>query len=396
MNDLNNDPTKRQIHFELQEKFKAELNRMQNNVQYKSANSIDNINETIRIPVAVHYPSVLPGTSATLKNCLRTLAQTQIDRLNMDYNGTNPDRVNWTPTVAAFYPMVSGLGSMDVEFVLATRNHPAASGIANGTVAVTFGTDFLNGNDYDSTWNGYINIVVRYADGNLGYSPLGGYPGNGMTVVIDTEAFGSGNGCTGYVPGAPFNLGRTLTHELGHFFNLDHTFSNSCGTVANCATTGDMICDTPAVTNESYNCPAAGSRAACHGQKALTMNYMDYVNDACMYMFTPGQVTRMQAWYETIKSTLKTNVLANNDFIKNNVSIYPNPNKGEFNIKFNDLSQNYSIEIIDISGRVVFEENLNELSDLEKSIKIDNSSTGLYFVKISSGGASYTQKILVQ
>ena len=399
MQQIMSDPVKRQKFIDRQQKFEQELYKLQN-VQHRNAGELSSTNTTIRIPVAVHFPSVSTGANATLKNCLRNLAQSQINRLNADYNATNTDISNWA-TASAFYPMVSSVGSMNVEFILATENHPTGTGLANGTVAVTFGTDYLSGADYDTTWAGYINIAVRYADGSLGYSYMPGDPSWGDAVIIDSEAFGSGAGCTGYVPGAPYNLGRTLTHELGHFFNLDHTFAG-CGET-NCAQynafnpNGDGICDTPAVSTPAYSCPTAGSKNGCvSGQKALTMNYMDYVNDACMYMFTPGQIQRMTAQYNAISDLLKTNVLSNNTFIKNNFNIYPNPSNGTFIIKFKDLSNDYSVEVFDISGRIVFEDYYTQSSNLEQTISIDKPSSGVYFVNVKSGSSIITEKIIIK
>ena len=395
MQQLMSDPVKKQIYLDYQQKFEQELQRLTNNSQNRSGEVAQSVNATIRIPVAVHFPSVATGASETLKNCLRNLAQTQINRLNADYNATNTDISNWS-SASSFYPNVSGVGSMDVQFVLATQNHPAGTGISNGTVAVTFGTDFLSGADEDDTWAGYMNLVVRYADGNLGYSPMPGYPGFGWTVVIDTSAFGSGSGCTGYVPSAPYNLGRTLTHELGHFFNLDHTFS-SCGTQANCSTTGDRVCDTPPSNSPVYNCPSAGSiTSGCGTNKVLTMNYMDYTNDACMYMFTPGQITRMLAWYTTISSQFNLNTLSNTDIVKNNFTISPNPNNGTFSIQFKDLSNDFSVEVFDISGRIVFEDYYTQSSNLEQTISIDKPSSGVYFVNVKSGSSITTEKIIIK
>lgn len=389
MEKIMSDPIQREAYLKQQELFEIELQKLQNNNQYRTAET--SALSTTRIPVAVHFPSA-GSASSTVRSCLIALAQNQINRLNADYNATNTDITNWTPSVASFYPGTT-IGVMNFQFELATQNHPSGTGLSNGQVAVTFGTDFLNGADTDSTWAGYINFVVRN-EGNsiLGYSPLGGFPSGGYTVVLNRFAFGSGSGCTGYVPAAPFNLGRTLTHELGHYFNLDHTFV-SCGG-SNCNTSGDRVCDTPATSVESYDCPAAGSvTSSCGtGQKSLTMNYMDYVDDACMYMFTTGQATRMQAWYNSISSQLTTNTLSNNEIVKNNYSLAPNPNNGTFVITFKDLTNDVSIEVFDVSGRIVYENYFTQNSNLSQEVKIENSSSGLYFINIKSGSTVVTEK----
>ena len=150
-----------------------------------------------------------------------------------------------------------------------------------------------------------MNFLVKDIDSTiLGYSPLGGNVLAGESVVMSLNAFGSGAGCSGsgIVPSAPYDLGRTVTHELGHFYNLKHTFDGySC-------TQDDGIADTPNISNYNGGCPAPGSVNACEpSEKALTMNYMDYVNDACMYMLTEGQTTVVDTYINSIQNQFKQN-----------------------------------------------------------------------------------------
>lgn len=409
MQRIMNDPALKQQYLDLQQQFKSELLRLQNQQEARlDGQSVNSTNALIRIPVAVHYPSVVAdnanSTNVSLRACLVLLAQRQINILNADYNATNSDISNWTSD-SAFYPGID-TGNMNVSWELATQNHPAGTGQgfpANGSPAITFGTDFLIGANSDPTWSGYCNLVVRpLTGGTLGYSPLGGSPSAGMTVVIDNNAFsaalsGSPSSCTGFVPGAPYNLGRTLTHELGHFFNLNHTFISASSTAADCAPADpDGVVDTPKVASAEYNCPSAGSKASCESLPALTMNYMDYPPDACMYMFTANQATRMIAWYNTIQSQIRTNVLGNTDFITSNFSIAPNPSKGIFNIQFKDLSTGYAVEIYDVSGRIVYENNFNASSDLIQTVTLENSSKGVYFITLKSNGSVVTKKIIIE
>ncbi len=229
----------------------------------------------VKLPMAVHFQGITNPDEA----CLIALAVGQVQILNDDYQGLNADIVNWNDDASSFFPGVSN-GETCVEFCLGTLDHPAGYGLSNGDLAVTINA--FTG-DFNADWSGYINIFVRNINA-LGYSPLGG-DGDGDGVTIDESAFGEGAGCTGVVPGAPYNLGRTLTHELGHYMNLGHIWGGGCNS-------DDGIADTPDAQTSNFGCPALGAQSCSSND--MHMNYMDYTNDACMYMFSAGQSTVME------------------------------------------------------------------------------------------------------
>jgi hypothetical protein len=283
MQELLSDPEFAQDYQKRQMKFEA--------VQAQSSSKSALCANPVVLPVAVHYQGL--GSPSP---CLVALAQNQVDILNNDYHGTNSDIVNWTSGASSLFPGVA-FGETCVEFCLATNNHPAGYGLADGEPAVTFST---TSGDFNSDWAGYINIWVRTGTGVLGYSPLGG-SGNGDGVVIDAIAFGSGAGCPGVVPGAPYNLGRTLTHELGHYMNLDHIWGGGCGA-------DDGVADTPDSSGPYFGCPTNGV-STCSSTD-MHMSYMDYTDDACMYMFSAGQSTRMENWVSAALSGVASNATA--------------------------------------------------------------------------------------
>ncbi|NQY28504.1 MAG: proprotein convertase P-domain-containing protein [Flavobacteriaceae bacterium] len=289
-------------------KRQAAFNLKFNEIKTQKTNGTYQKKATLYIPVAVHFPA---GSEAN-RACLESLAQSQIDVLNEDYKGTNADLIAKWPTFAASFPGVT-TGTTDVKFCIATKNHPTVSpAIADGSLAVTIGSTqsgTFATTDNNTSWVGYMNFNVKdVGAGILGYSPLGGSISAGNSVAINTFAFGKGiTNCTGYVPAGSSALGRTVTHELGHFYNLDHTFNGGC------AGAGDSVADTPAVASEKYGCvnTPAGLDASCvASQKALRMNFMDYADDPCMWMFTAGQSTRMEAYFATVASDWKTNVIS--------------------------------------------------------------------------------------
>ena len=118
----------------------------------------------------------------------------------------------------------------------------------------------------------------------LGYAQ---FPG-GSSATDGVVFAGKFTGTTGSAQ-APYNLGRTATHEVGHWMNLRHIWGD-----ANCGS--DLVSDTPAMDSPNFGFPAAGLRSTCSGQPLeMFMNYMDYVDDNAMFMFSNGQKTRMNA-----------------------------------------------------------------------------------------------------
>lgn len=344
---------------------------------------------TFFIPVAVHFPT---GNNAN-RACLVALAQNQIAILNNDFRGTNSDISLWN-NVSQYFPGVN-TGSFDVQFVLATQNHPAGTdaNLVNGQPCVTIGYNFGQGSDWDSNFAGYMNFVCKnLAGGVLGYAYLGSGPGNGAAVFIDNNAFGSTSSCTGFIPGAPYNKGRTLTHELGHYLNLYHIWEND--DEYSCA--NDFVSDTPLHDTANEGCPPAGHTSLCAGNNVeMTMNYMDYTNDACMYMLTAGQVTRMNNHFNNIKNNFNQTKLSLQDITVKSFKIYPNPNEGNFTIDFKSLTENANIEIFDITGRKVFSKNIQD-AVLNYEISLENTNAGLYLVQIKDNFGTQVEKILVR
>jgi hypothetical protein len=339
---------------------------------------------TLKIPVAVHFPT---GNVAD-RICLIKLAQSQVDVLNKDFKGINQDISKWK-TAQTFYPGIN-TGSIDVEFVLATKNHPLRTdpNLVNDEPAVTVGYDFGNGSDNDPRWKGYFNFVVKdLEDDILGYSPVGGIAFDGDAVVIDNNAFGTHKSCRGFIQEGQFNLGRTVTHELGHFLNLLHTFGDGNG--CNPSNT-DNIDDTPKLGSPNTGCPTAGSVDGCETLPALTMNYMDYSDDRCLYMFTEGQASVARNYLNAIKPDLKVDVYSdspiNYDLTSTSFLVYPSPNNGNFTIRFDSFVPEQEIYVYDITGRNVFEKKfqMKDDRDIYFDVSIPNVNSGIYFVLIKN------------
>lgn len=244
--------------------------------------------EILLIPVAVHYQDT--GLDIA---CAVDMALDQIEILNNDFAGTNADIGNWTAAQPTF-PGISN-GESCIQFCLASLNHPAGFGLNDGDYAVTL--DQTTG-DSDAAWSGYMNFFVRDLGGGvLGYSPLGG-SGNGDGIACTTGAFSSIS-CGGNTIDPPYDLGRTMCHEVGHYLNLEHPWGGG-----GCASTDD-VADTPVTDQATYGCPTVGDVNCVN--PTLWMSYMDYCDDACLYMFSAGQITRAEGHVNTSLQNLLNN-----------------------------------------------------------------------------------------
>lgn len=236
------------------------------------------------IPVVVH---VVYNT--TSQNISDAQIQSQINILNQDFRKLNSD-VSLVPS--AFTTLVA---DAQIEFCLASVSPTGAA--TNGIVRrQTTVTSFTSNNAVKFTaqggsdaWNTgqYLNIwVCNLGGGLLGYAQFPGGAANTDGVVCNVTAFGNTGTAT-----APFNKGRTATHEVGHWLNLRHIWGD-----ANCGS--DLVNDTPTQQTSNYGCPAFPRVTCSNGPNGdMFMNYMDYTDDACMYMFTPGQKSRMLALF---------------------------------------------------------------------------------------------------
>jgi hypothetical protein len=243
----------------------------------------------VTIPVVVH---VVYNTTA--ENISDAQIQSQITVLNQDFRRLNADVAN---TPSAFSGLV---GDANIEFCLATTDPNGNP--TNGVLRVpTSATSFSTNNTVKSStsggsnaWNAsrYLNMWVCDISGSiLGYAQFPGGSASTDGVVIDYQYFGTNGTAT-----APFNKGRTATHEVGHWLNLFHIWGDD-GTGC---TGSDQVTDTPNAAGSNVGCPAFPRVTCSNGPNGdMFMNYMDYTDDACMYMFSNGQVARMQALFAT-------------------------------------------------------------------------------------------------
>ena len=225
---------------------------------------------TINIPVVVNILEDFPGqvTQAQITS--------QIAIFNEDFNNNNP---NTAGVPSEFSGVVA---DADFTFILSdvvrkesTRTswgtNDAMKDPSQGGIAATNTAQFLN------VW------VCNIGGGILGYAQFPGGDPDTDGVVIGIDYFGENPA------GGAYGDGRTGTHEVGHWLNLRHIWGDG-----RCKR-DDFVADTPASDAPNYGCPSYPT-VNCRSND-MTMNYMDYVNDDCMYMFTNGQNDRMRALF---------------------------------------------------------------------------------------------------
>jgi hypothetical protein len=292
------------------------------------------------IPVIVHVVhnnenvNSLSATSGNNLNAAQIIDQINI--LNKDFNGTNADT---TLIPAVFKPL---LGKFQFNFCLAVVNPTGGvlaepgidriNRVSKGWGNLPYSMNTVNTTvKPNSIWdpNRYFNIwACPLSGGTLGFAtfpnpgtsglqglaaPFGSTTTDG--VVISNQYFGS----IGTAQFTSFNLGRTATHEVGHWLGLRHIWGDS-----NCG--NDFCADTPPAQSANSGCVSHPRRlGTCSGNTTgeMFMNYMDYSDDQCLLMFTNDQKNRAQLIMTNspMRATLLTSTVCNLPSVGNDAGI---------------------------------------------------------------------------
>jgi hypothetical protein len=255
---------------------------------------------TYFIPVVVH---VLYHPSVAIENISNQQISTQIDVLNEDYAALN---ANVMDVPDAWKNLIT---DSKIRFKLATQDPLGnyTTGITRTEVPFSGAFSILDPRIFSTASGGsdawdphsYLNIwVCELENGILGFAAFPGTNPTSDGVVINYKAFGRYGSAV-----KPYNVGRTTTHEVGHWLNLTHIWGDDGGACSN----DDGITDTPLQANSSTRCTAFPKTDACTSVSPgiMFMNYMDYTDDKCMMFFTPKQIDRMKTTLATVRHTLK-------------------------------------------------------------------------------------------
>ncbi|HEX5618486.1 MAG TPA: M43 family zinc metalloprotease [Solirubrobacteraceae bacterium] len=237
------------------------------------------------IPTVVH---VVYKTAA--QNISDAQVKSQIDVLNEDFRKMNADAGSvpsvfqplHVDTMVQFKLATKDIFGNSTTGITRTKTNKSSFGINDGVKSYkTGGIDPWPARRYLNIW------CCNLGGGLLGYAQFPGGPWKTDGVVILCTAFGNTGTATD-----PFDLGRTATHEVGHWLNLFHIWGDD-GTGCKGS---DMCPDTPNQASENFGKPTFPHISCKNGPNGdMFMNYMDYVDDDAMMMFTDGQATRMNA-----------------------------------------------------------------------------------------------------
>jgi hypothetical protein len=269
--------------------------RIENRALAAARRGLRTLRGTVDIPVVAH---IVWKTDA--ENISDDQIHSQIDVLNKDFRAQNPD-IETCPVV-----FQSVIGDTRLQFHLATV-HPDGNPTDGIDRQETTESSFTSDDKVKAKSSGgadpwpadhYLNIWVCNLQPWLGYAQFPGGPPETDGVVITHDAFGT----TG-TAAAPFDLGRTTTHEIGHWLDLYHIWGDD-GTGC---TGSDLVADTPNQGGPNYGSPGFPSISCDNGPNGdMFMNYMDYVDDDTMVMFSEGQVLRIDAALEGPRNSFLT------------------------------------------------------------------------------------------
>lgn len=217
--------------------------------------------------------------------------QSQINVLNEDFSAGNNELKNPNIYLAGYSR--NNVGNCDLEFyisqVIRKQTNVTAFSTNNGVKRSNRGgSDAVDPGTKLNIW------VCNIGGGILGYAQ---FPGGNLStdgVVINYRSFGTVS--PGNYLYEEYDQGRTTTHEIGHWLNLRHIWGDRrCGS--------DQVDDTPQHDTYNFGCPSVGHTSLCSGNPLEQwMNYMDYTDDACMYMFTGGQKNRIDATIDNARA----------------------------------------------------------------------------------------------
>jgi hypothetical protein len=362
-------------------------------IQEQMLKKTPDANTVYTIPIVFH---IVYNTAA--QNVSDACIAATVASFNKDFRKLNADFATKCPSV------FQGVAAdFEIQFCLASKDPTGAAtnGITRtSTTQTSFTTDdkvkytAQGGHDaWDHTK--YVNMwICNLGGGLLGYGTFPGQPAATDGVVCHVSYLVASGGCGLQ----PYELGRTTVHELGHFFGLRHIWGD-----ANCG--NDNVADTPTQQTSNFGKPTFPHVTCSNGPNGdMFMNYMDYVDDAAMVMFTAGQKTVIVSTLNGTRSGLKTSSATlcsagtgvNELSLNNHVYIYPNPSTGDIFLNMSDAGiSKADVFVYNAIGEAVLEKKIVVPSSNEVKLDMNSIPNGIYLIKMKSAEGVVTKKIII-
>lgn len=376
----------------------------------------------ITIPVVVHVISNGDAVGAN-ENISDAQILSQITVLNQDFRKLLGSRGYNTNSVGADVEIEFCMAQRKPDGVTATNGIDRVTRTSPSSYATEVQTETMKAStswdptQYFNIWTVFFsNSTSAEMNGVLGYaqfptgSGLTGLSGVGTPttantdgLVVDYRYFGTSDIVTSLSTNAPYDKGRTATHEIGHCFGLRHIWGDGGSQQFNtkdCVNNTDYCADTPAAGWDNYDCATTYDTCPSSPGNDMVENYMDYSEDACMNIFTVNQKDRIVAVMNNSprRASLKTSLacqapLANNEFeYFNSIKIVPNPVKDFLNINMGQLELPDSLTIYNELGQTICSKKVSNNNDL--SVSTESYSTGNYVVILTKNNASRAYKFI--
>ncbi|MBS1780284.1 MAG: zinc-dependent metalloprotease [Bacteroidetes bacterium] len=408
--------------------YEADVKQRTAALEAQNTNAAQKTTATYNVPVVFHVVlsqaqiDEIGGVSGIYDRIA-----SQIDVLNTCYTGQNYN-TDKGKILTQFQPL---FGNPNITFGIAHTdpNGGGTTGVEIKIAPATFtGFDVTDNNIKKSSGGGfttwdtkYVNIWITHITTASNGGQVLGYaynPGLAQSmgdaslagVVIDYLAFGRRSSIRQKFFGTA-DKGKTLVHELGHYFTLKHIWGDLPVGGGTCDKTqphsDDDVADTPPQKDANQSTCPSGVKPNCTNSPGgeMYMNYMDYVQDACMVMFSKGQVTRMQTEFTPAGGSYQlqfnggtlnwpTGISAVE--AKNTFDIVPNPSNGVFSINFaNTTADLRAVTVVNMMGQSVKQINTTEPAN---SLLIDMKGmpAGVYTVNCRFDEGIVTKKIVIE
>lgn len=300
--------------------------------------------------------------------------------------------------------IAGGSVDMEMQFCLATRDPSGnpTTGI-NRVNASNLSNYATNGVSFGSNCPGPSEQTIK----DLSKWPVASYYNIWVVNTINCHGY---NGYAYFPNGSPYDgtliasfvmtgSSSMLAHEVGHGFNLLHTFEGDGGNVTCpsnnvCSNEGDYVCDTP--PHKSYDCVTNSCTTSGNWNNSL-LNFMAYCGDH-QTLFTQGQKDRARASATiyprlSLLSSLGCSTLGIDEFNRDSFLIFPNPAKNIITIQLLNFYSKGEVQFFNLVGEKILE---TKIFNTQTEIDISGLAKGVYFVKFFDGEINLNKKLIIE